>query len=94
MPGSNYDFLKSRGRRGEWFFVRNKDRGLKGEKLVNLTLSRKKSNYVIRFFELHWRSRFSQFSLRTFGEIAGIPGPNETSDETHNQKMFRSSGSD
>ena len=40
--------------------------------------SRKKSSYVIRFFELHWRSRFSH----------------GTSAVTYTKLMLRSSGSD
>ena len=42
----------------------------------------KKVELCNSIFELHWRSRFSQFSLGTFGEVGGISGPNETSDET------------
>ena len=53
-----------------------------------MLLSRKKTNYVIRFFELHWRSRFSHFSLGTFEKVGGHPGPNGTSDETHSQQIF------
>ena len=56
-------------------------------------LSRKKSNYVIQFFELHWRSRFSHFFLRKFGKVKGHLGPNDTSDKTYTQKRFWSSGS-
>ena len=56
-------------------------------------LSRKKSNYVIQFFELHWRSRFSHFFLGTFEQVVGHLGPNGTSDETYTQKIVRSSGS-
>ena len=42
-------------------------------------------NYVIQFFQLHWRLKFSQFSLRMFEEVEHHPGLNGTSDYTYKQ---------
>ena len=38
----------------------------------------KKVELLIRFFEPFGRSRVFHFSLRTFAEVGGHPGPNET----------------
>ena len=42
----------------------------------------KKVELLIRVFEPFWISRVFYFSLRTFGEVAGHPGPLVASDET------------
>ena len=53
----------------------------------------KKVELLIQFFEPSWISRVFHFSLRTFGEVEGLPDPLEASDETHTQSKFDISGS-
>ena len=53
----------------------------------------KKVELLIRFFEPFWISSVFHFSLRTFGEVADLPGPLETSDKTYTQSKFDISGS-
>ena len=43
----------------------------------------KKVELLIRFFEPFWISRVFHFSLGTFEEVEGIPGPLEPSDKTY-----------
>ena len=54
----------------------------------------KKVELLILFFAPLGRSRVFHFFLRTFGEVAGHPGPLEASDETYAQSKIDISGSD
>ena len=53
----------------------------------------KKVELLIRFFEPFWISRVFHFFLRTFEEVADLPGPLGASDETYTQSKFDISGS-
>ena len=63
------------------------------ERLDARLLIPKKVELLIRFFEPYWISRVFHFSLGTFEEVEGLPGPHETSDETYTQSKFDISGS-
>ena len=53
----------------------------------------KKVELLIRFFEPFWISRVFLFSLGTFEEVEGLPGPLETLDEIYTLSKFDISGS-
>ena len=57
------------------------------------SLSRKKVESLIRFFEPFWISRVFHFSLRTFGKVGEHPDPLEPPDKTYTQSKFDISGS-
>ena len=61
--------------------------------MMMLMIIPKKVELLIRFFEPFLTSRVFHFSLWTFGEVEGHPGPLETSDETLTQSKFDISGS-
>ena len=61
--------------------------------LVLVMLSRKKSNYVIRFFESYWRLPFFHFSLRKFGEVEVLHGPNGADVDINAKNSLDNSGS-
>ena len=54
---------------------------------------RKKVELLIRLFDLCWETRFSNFSLRTFGQVGPFLGQDGTSDETYTLSKIDISGS-